>query len=50
MNARARILHGHRGMEALFVELTMTLNYVECHDNMTLFDKIMLSNRCESLE
>ena len=38
------------GMEALFVEPTMTLNYVECHDNMTLFDKIMLSNRCESLE
>ena len=38
------------GMEALFVEPTMTLNYVECHDNMTLFDKIMLSNSCESLE
>lgn len=38
------------GMDALFVEPTMTLNYVECHDNMTLFDKIMLSNKCESLE
>ncbi|MDB8566191.1 type I pullulanase [Turicibacter sanguinis] len=38
------------GMEPLFVEPTMTLNYVECHDNMTLFDKIMLSNKCESLE
>ena len=37
-------------MDALFVEPTMTLNYVECHDNMTLFDKIMLSNKCESLD
>ncbi|MGL4373056.1 MAG: type I pullulanase, partial [Turicibacter sp.] len=38
------------GTEAVFVEPSMTLNYVECHDNMTLFDKIMLSNKCESLE
>lgn len=38
------------GMDPLFVEPTMTLNYVECHDNMTLFDKIMLSNKCESLD
>ncbi|MGL4337036.1 MAG: type I pullulanase [Turicibacter sp.] len=38
------------GTKAVFVEPTMTLNYVECHDNMTLFDKIMLSNKCESLE
>ncbi|HAX72024.1 MAG TPA: type I pullulanase [Firmicutes bacterium] len=38
------------GTEPVFVEPSMTLNYVECHDNMTLFDKIMLSNKCESLE
>ncbi|MFR7897452.1 type I pullulanase, partial [Turicibacter sanguinis] len=38
------------GTKPVFKEPTMTLNYVECHDNMTLFDKIMLSNKCESLE
>lgn len=38
------------GMPALFKEPTMSINYVECHDNMTLFDKIMLANKCESLE
>lgn len=38
------------GMDALFLEPTMSINYVECHDNLTLFDKIMLANKCESLE
>jgi len=32
-----------------FSEPTMSLNYAECHDNMTLFDKIMLSNPEECL-
>ena len=32
-----------------FSEPTMSLNYAECHDNMTLFDKIMASNPQESL-
>lgn len=38
------------GLPALFKEPSMSINYVECHDNMTLFDKIMLANKCESLE
>ena len=38
------------GMDPLFVEPTMSLNYVECHDNLTLFDKMMLANKCESLK
>ena len=38
------------GMDALFLEPTMSINYVECHDNLTLFDKMMLANKCESLE
>ncbi len=36
------------GTEAVFAQPSMTLNYVECHDNMTLFDKVMLSNKCEN--
>ena len=36
------------GTDRVFSEPSMTLNYVECHDNMTIYDKIMLSNKCEN--
>ncbi|MCD8511355.1 MAG: type I pullulanase [Bacillus sp. (in: Bacteria)] len=31
-------------------EVTQTVNYVECHDNHTLWDKLTLSNSHESIE
>ena len=34
----------------MFDEPTQSINYVECHDNATIFDKLLLSNADESVE
>lgn len=34
----------------LFLNPTQSINYVECHDNATLFDKVVISNRYEDLK
>ena len=37
-------------MPPLFVSPTQSINYVECHDNATLYDKLQVSNAYESEE
>ena len=31
----------------LFKNVSQSINYLECHDNATLFDKLLVSNSCE---
>lgn len=40
----------HEYMVKLFNEPSQSINYVECHDNMTLWDKISASNPYNSFE
>ena len=38
------------GFPAMFDSTKQTINYVECHDNATLFDKLAVSNKDETIE
>ena len=36
------------GFPPLFKEVTQSINFIECHDNATVFDKMLVSNAYES--
>ncbi|MGM9985736.1 MAG: type I pullulanase [Bacillaceae bacterium] len=38
------------GIKGIFVEPNQTINYIECHDNYTLWDKLAISNSEETIE